>query len=272
MNNVRTSGLKQKSVNDGDFLNLSTLNANSRRIANFSRHDVFGHNQSVDTTERIISPGMPSATGVQDITLLEGASITVSVASTSANDTSAGTGAQTMLLEGQDAFGNEIGETIILNGQTPVNSTLTYFWVAEMLVIDAGTSRSNEGIIYAGDSADTFTTGVPDTRIYMSMDIDDGLSKTMINKSSRVQNNYHTSLHISSDASANKSVIVKLKTNIIGNSFTVLDQFIISSGLVEINMMSVNRNPPGVIFFLTAQSGTGTVDLVAKLSNIQEDI
>ncbi len=273
MNGLNT--LNTLIVNDGDLLDLNTLNVNAKRFnGKFERHDVFGQNRTVDTIERIISPGIPTATGVQNITLLETTGVILSISSTSANDTSAGTGAQTIFIAGLDENLKEICEELTLNGQTPVNTLNTYFWAQEFGVLNAGSSRTNEGILYCGDSDDTFSGGVPDTRVYLSGDIGDGLSKTMINRSSSTQNTYHSKIHISSDANVNKSVIVKLYVG--GepglNSFINLDKFIISSGLVQLDMSSVNRYAPGTFFFLTAQSGTGTIDMVGKMSNIQENI
>jgi hypothetical protein len=72
---------------------------------------------------------------------------TISTVSSSANDTAAGTGAQTMLIEGLDANYDKISETITLNGLTPVISTLEYLRVNNMLVLTAGSSMYNEGNI-----------------------------------------------------------------------------------------------------------------------------
>lgn len=261
-----------------DVLSLSTLDINGRRFSSgkYERHDVFGQNIAVDTTERIISPGIPSATGVADITLIDGVNgVILSFASTSANDTSAGSAARTIFIEGQDINNLTICETLSLNGLTPVNTVKTYYWVQEFGVLTTGDTsfpaNSNDGIIYCGDSADTFTSGVPDTRIYLSCDINDGFSKTMTNKGNSTQRTYHTKLHISSDATANKSLTIKLFQVEDGIAFSV-DKFIISSGLVQIDMSSINRYLPGGIFFITGQASSSTITMAGKLSNIQENI
>ena len=51
---------------------------------------------------------------------------TMTVSSSDVNDTSAGTGARTVLISGLNASYNEASETIILNGQTAVTTVNTY--------------------------------------------------------------------------------------------------------------------------------------------------
>jgi len=51
------------------------------------------------------------------------------VSSSSANDTSAGTGARTVLVSGLDANYNEVEETVTLNGQTQVATTTEFLRV-----------------------------------------------------------------------------------------------------------------------------------------------
>lgn len=81
------------------------------------------------------------------------------VSSSSANDTSAGTGARTVELFGLDGDYNEISETVTLNGQTAVNTTQSFLRIYRMIVKTAGTGAQNAGVIYAGTG--TVTTGVP---------------------------------------------------------------------------------------------------------------
>jgi hypothetical protein len=98
------------------------------------------------------------------------------VSSSSANDTSAGTGARTVELFGLDGDYNEINEVVILNGQTAVNTTLSYLRINRMIVRSAGSGGSNDGIIYAGTG--TVTTGVP-ANIYATIN-GDGSNQTLM--------------------------------------------------------------------------------------------
>lgn len=85
----------------------------------------------------------------------------VKVSSSSANDTSAGTGARTVVVGGLDANYNEISETVSLNGQTAVLTTNSFIRVFRAYVATAGSSGTAEGTIYMGDGV--VTAGVPAT-------------------------------------------------------------------------------------------------------------
>jgi hypothetical protein len=112
----------------------------------------FGQNQSVgNSIETIWEEGglyayPPSAT-------------TMTVSSSNANDTSAGTGARTIQIFGLDGSYNEVSETITMNGQTPVTTSNSYLRVNRGLVLTAGSGGANAGIIYVGTG--TVTSGVP---------------------------------------------------------------------------------------------------------------
>jgi len=84
---------------------------------------------------------------------------TMTVSSSDANDTSAGTGARTIQISGLDGDYNEISETIILNGQTPVTTSNSYLRMNRAIVLTAGSGGVNAGIIYVGTG--TVTSGVP---------------------------------------------------------------------------------------------------------------
>jgi phosphoribosylcarboxyaminoimidazole (NCAIR) mutase len=87
------------------------------------------------------------------------AATVLKVSSSSADDTSAGTGARTVELQGLDGDYNQISETVTLNGQTAVNTTKSFLRIYRMIVKTAGTGAQNAGVIYAGTG--TVTIGVP---------------------------------------------------------------------------------------------------------------
>ena len=113
---------------------------------------VFGYNPDVDQTEitvwplASILPSPPSAT-------------VMTVSSTSANDTAAGTGARTILLTGLDSTHTEITESVTLNGTTAVTTTKSFLHLNEGIVTSAGSTNSAAGSIYIGTGA--ITAGVP---------------------------------------------------------------------------------------------------------------
>ena len=105
------------------------------------------------------------------------AATVLKVSSSSADDTSAGTGARTVQLYGLDADYNEINETVTLNGQTAVNTTKEFLRINRMIVRSAGTGGSNAGVIYAGTG--TVTAGVP-ANVYASVNGINGSNQSLM--------------------------------------------------------------------------------------------
>lgn len=97
----------------------------------------------------------------------------VRVSSSSANDTSAGSGARTIVLNGLDASGNFLAETVTLNGTTPVVSVASFLRLNRAYVATSGNSNlnTNEGVITIGQNvttANVFATieaGVGESRV-----------------------------------------------------------------------------------------------------------
>lgn len=115
---------------------------------------VFGFNGDVDTSQETIWPqgGMiphPAA------------ALQMTVSSSNANDTSAGTGARTIVVQGLDANYDEVTETVTLNGQTAVTMSSSLIRVNYAYVASAGSGSSAAGDIYIGTG--TVTAGVPAT-------------------------------------------------------------------------------------------------------------
>lgn len=102
----------------------------------------FGYNADIDsgsTPEDVWSNG-----GIY--TFPSSASL-ASIVSSSTNDTSAGTGARTITIEGLDSNYNLQSETITLNGTTSVNSNNQYIRVFRAYVVTAGSGEVNAGNI-----------------------------------------------------------------------------------------------------------------------------
>lgn len=115
---------------------------------------VFGFNPDVDTTQVSVWP-LPS------LITFPSAALQMTVSSTSANDTSAGIGARTVVVQGLDANYNEVSETVTMNGQTAVTMTKAMLRVNYAYVATAGSGNSAAGDIYIGTG--TVTAGVPAT-------------------------------------------------------------------------------------------------------------
>jgi hypothetical protein len=128
------------------------LQVSRNQIMGHNSVSIFGFNKDVDTAEVTVWP-LPS------VRPLPAAALNMSVSSTSTSDTSAGTGARTVLIQGLDANYNQISETVTLNGQTAVLTTQAFIRVNYAVVTTAGTSNSALGDIYIGSG--TVTAGVP---------------------------------------------------------------------------------------------------------------
>jgi hypothetical protein len=121
-------------------------------IDGFSYIHKFGNNSDIDTASgyEAIWNGGSAYTGF-DATAAE----IVELFSDDANDTSAGTGARTVQLDGLDANYVEQSETIILNGTTAVSSSLSYLRCDRMQVLTAGTGGENIGELTLRQSVTT---------------------------------------------------------------------------------------------------------------------
>ena len=122
------------------------------QITGHSVVHVFGFNPDVDTNEETVWPidgllGHPSSPTVMKIS------------SSSTDDDATGTGARTVFIEGVNGTGGLLTETVILDGQTEVNTVNSYDAIERMVVLTVGSGGKNAGIIYAGTG--TVTAGVP---------------------------------------------------------------------------------------------------------------
>jgi hypothetical protein len=100
------------------------------------------------------------------------------VSSTSANDTSAGTGARTVLIEGLNASYVPVSETVTLNGQTQVDTVNSYLRVNTMTVLTAGSGGAAAGVIYIGTGS--ATGGVPQTSILDAINTSNNESESAV--------------------------------------------------------------------------------------------
>ena len=128
------------------------LQVSRGQIPGHSAIHIFGYNPDVDTVEETIWPidgilGHPASPTI------------MTISSSSANDTAAGTGARTVQILGINGTGGYVEETVTLNGQTAVNTVNEYEALERMTVLTVGSGRVNAGVIYAGTG--TVTLGVP---------------------------------------------------------------------------------------------------------------
>ena len=142
------------SITSEDNTEPFELQVARNQIAGHKSVTVFGYNADVDQTEVTVWPytGIVSYPPVAAI---------VKVSSTSTLDTSGGTGARTITINGLDADYNEISEVVTMNGQTAVNTVNLYRRVNFASVTTVGSTLSAQGDIFFG--VGTVTAGVPAT-------------------------------------------------------------------------------------------------------------
>lgn len=143
------------------------------KVSGHSMVPIEGHDDELANTQTTIAPTL--ASGNIDQSGLTTTPATVDVASTDANDTSAGTGLQTVTLTGLDSSGDAQSETISMSGQTEVTSANTYSAVHGLRSLTWGAGNTNAGTVWCGNG--TFTAGVPATK-YVSMHIGHNVSMT----------------------------------------------------------------------------------------------
>jgi hypothetical protein len=127
---------------------------------------VFGHNPDVDQTEVTIWPAFGLLGHPASPTIM-------TISSSNANDTSAGTGARTVYVLGINGTGGYASEIVTLNGQTAVNTVHEYDAIERLSVVSVGSGGVNAGTIYVGTG--TVTAGVPAVP-YSAIGIGDNLS------------------------------------------------------------------------------------------------
>jgi hypothetical protein len=137
-------------------------------VAGYSIVNMSGENPDVDSAayEDLWYEG-----GVQPF---PAAALQMTVSSSSTSDTSAGTGARTVLIQGVDANYEAISETVTMNGQTAVTTAASFLRVNKMATLTVGTGLVNAGTVYIGTGV--VTAGVPAT-IYNTMPV--GLNNSL---------------------------------------------------------------------------------------------
>jgi len=111
--------------------------------------------------------------GVGGRQVFPAAPVVASVVSTSAADTSAGTGARTVRLYGLDASYNILTADVTLNGVTPVLTIVPFLRVTRLQTLTAGTTGSNEGTVTISMDGD------PQARIQINDNLSHNINYTV---------------------------------------------------------------------------------------------
>ena len=117
----------------------------------------FGYNPDIDTSggDEIIA----SFGGALDVNFsIMTTADTIDFVSTSASDTSAGVGAQSLIVTGIDENYLSVTEILTMNGTTAVTTVNNYLGLNRVVVYNSGTSRTNVGTITGTDTGASFGT------------------------------------------------------------------------------------------------------------------
>ena len=183
---------------------------------------VFGHNDAVGAANEMIwhQGGVYTYTDVATV---------LDLASSSVNDTAAGSGAQALRIWGLDGNHNPIWEDKELNGQTSVPTTQKFLRVHRKRVIRAGATGWNEGAIRTGTGG--VAAGVPQTLILSNIGIN--FNETLLAMRT-IPKGYRGYLdRWSATSSVSKQVQVQLRVRDFGQVFTVREFISMTAGQVS---------------------------------------
>ena len=119
------------------------LEVSKGNVAGHSSVLVRGHNPS-----QTAASGFVDIAEMGDLTYLTSAE-TMEIASSSADDTSAGAGLRTVLVQGVDGTGAAISEVVSMNGTSDVQTSNSYLRVNSMVGLTAGSTGWNVGSVTA---------------------------------------------------------------------------------------------------------------------------
>lgn len=192
--------MARNSFNTENFLNIAR-----GKIPNASHINKFGYNDSVGTSfEHITDLGtnvLPSTAG------------TVTLVSASTDDTSAGTGARTVEVQGLDENYLPLTETLTMNGTTNVVGSSSFLRVFRMRVLTAGTGEINAGNITASIGGSNVARILADK----------GQTLMAVYTVPAGKSGYLTKFQGS--LSKNQEAVFKIRAKEFGNGFNVKGQF-----------------------------------------------
>ena len=119
------------------------------KISGSSNVNKFGYNSDIDSSAAEV---LSSFGGTFNIMTTGD---TLSVVSTSAADSAAGTGGRSILIGGIDENFEAQTEILTLNGTTPVNTLSSWLGVNRVFLLSSGTSNTNEVDIVLSDTSGT---------------------------------------------------------------------------------------------------------------------
>jgi len=199
-------------------VNVDEFNIALGLVDGYKTIDKFGRNGDVDTAYEDIW----TAGGVR--TLLTSSSLMT--VTTSGQDTSGGTGARTLLIQGLNGTFHETEETITLDSTTPPTTTESYIRILRMIVMESGTTLTNEN--------DITVTAVTGGTTQAHIEADHGQTEMAMYTIPAGYTGYLTKGWVSTNA--NQEVQGELQAKPEGGSWAVKRTIIMSVGFYEPDM------------------------------------
>ena len=156
--------INQANIAQGDTIPYDTnlMNVRTGRIPGNSVVLMRSYRDNINNAGFFTNSGAIPVNSL-DITIPT-ATTTLTLASSNANDTLAGTGARVVLIKGLDSNYDEIQETVNMNGTTITTATSKSFLrINEMSVISVGSGGVNVGNIFCSDNNEVYTGGTDGT-------------------------------------------------------------------------------------------------------------
>lgn len=144
----------------------------------------------------------------------------MTVSSSSANDTAAGSGARAVLIDYLDADYVANQELVTLNGTTGVTTTASMLRINKLRVVSSGGSETNAGNIYVGTGL--ITNGRP-LNVYRVIHIGEGIDRNPVYTAPANKQLFYQTLVFSS-FTASRLLNVRLFVKIFGTSTWLLTQ------------------------------------------------
>lgn len=165
------------------------------------------------------------------------------------NDSAAGTGARTVLVQGINGTGEEQIELVTLNGQTGTETVNEYTEVNFLTVMSVGSGGSNAGQIYAGTG--NLTSGVPQT-VIGHIPVGQNQSQTGHYTVPKGYTAYLKHGNMSTGTTTNGYVIGRLKTKDTNNVIRTAAIVTFFSGEVDFEFNYPIKIPEGYCVFANA--------------------
>ncbi len=180
----------------------------------------------------------------------------MTISSDDVNDNSSGTGGRLVLIDYLDVNYIRKQELISLNGTTPVTTVASIFRVNLVVVVQAGTTKTNEGIIYLGTG--TVTAGKP-ANVFGSILIGVGVSQQAV-VTIPANTRYHVADYV---ISSTKDKVLDLRfvfANIFGGGEEITDfTGVFNSGMSTFNFLG-GGNLSKVDIRIDAKVDAGTTE------------